>query len=273
MKSMLFKPELVKAILEGRKTETRRVIKPQPTPCSHCGGQGWYEDVEAGHACDGTEQVCSQTCPVPIPCQTQCPCVTGFEDLAKPRYQVGDTVYVKERWGYLGGRSGGTPDINCKSVIYHSDGEKRDVLFDNFEAMANAGPHQNIKHKPDCEQDYECRWMCDCHSKWWARQERKSPLFMPEWAARLFLQITEVRCERLQGIKPEDCEAEGIEGVTQGSPVRGQPYETYTNGDGLEYGTPKEAFESLWDSIHNEHTWDSNPHVWVYKFKRIERPV
>lgn len=55
---------------------------PPPTPpppedppeieggCPGCGGRGWY--VKAGHACDGTDEVCAVTCPVEV--QVECEC-------------------------------------------------------------------------------------------------------------------------------------------------------------------------------------------------------
>jgi len=81
-------------------------------------------------------------------------------------------------------------------------------------------------------------------------------------------EITNVRVERVQEITPSDCEAEGITGKTSASPVRGQPYEQYYNGDGLVYAEPYLAFHSLWDTIYGEtFPWDSNPWVWVIEFQ------
>ena len=77
-----------------------------------------------------------------------------------------------------------------------------------------------------------------------------SPMLMPRNAARIFLRIKEVRCERLQGISAKDIKAEGVE-----------------TGD-------QEAFAKLWDGINGKrgegaYKWDEDPWVWVYTFERI----
>ena len=81
MKPILFNTEMVKAILEGRKTVIRRVVKPQPkqpiplgfvvssTDSKNEGCFGWGKDK------------CG-----------------GIIDYAKPPYRIGDILYVRETW-------------------------------------------------------------------------------------------------------------------------------------------------------------------------------
>lgn len=44
--------------------------------CSNCQGDGWTLGigVESGHGCDGTDEVCAVTCPVPVQVQIQEEC-------------------------------------------------------------------------------------------------------------------------------------------------------------------------------------------------------
>ena len=78
-------------------------------------------------------------------------------------------------------------------------------------------------------------------------------IFMPRWACRLVLEITDVRVERLQDISEEDAFAEGI----------------FNAGVGAcpEFDLTKQ-FQELWNSIYNN--WNSNPWVWVVEFKVVE---
>ncbi len=85
----------------------------------------------------------------------------------------------------------------------------------------------------------------------------KPSIFMPRWASRILLEVTDVRVERVQDIREEDaradcgkekcCEAEGHGAIV--------------------------AFHGLWDSINAKRGfgWDVNPWVWVVEFKRIEK--
>lgn len=67
MKPILFNTEMVRAILDGRKTQTRRVLKPQPQSYSFDGRAYIFDEGE----------------------------------LPKPQYQPGDVLYVRETWTKL----------------------------------------------------------------------------------------------------------------------------------------------------------------------------
>jgi hypothetical protein len=78
-------------------------------------------------------------------------------------------------------------------------------------------------------------------------------IHMPKWASRLWLEVTDVKVERLQEITKKDAKAEGV--------IIRNIGETYWR-----------AFRKIWDSLNAKRGfgWDTNPYVWVYTFKKIE---
>ena len=82
----------------------------------------------------------------------------------------------------------------------------------------------------------------------------KSPMFMEARFARIFLEISDVRIERVADISDADCLAEGIQeietsqkfygGVENEDPSAIQFYKWYSS--------PREAFRWLWNSINAE---------------------
>ena len=82
----------------------------------------------------------------------------------------------------------------------------------------------------------------------------RSPLFMPEWAARTFIQITGVRAERLQDITEEEAIAEGMTGLL------------YQKATGALLTCARDVFQWYWDSINPNQKWASNPWVFRYSF-------
>lgn len=136
-----------------------------------------------------------------------------------------------------------------------ASGEKRAMYAADFGEWA---------HNPDSD----LRWL--------------SPIFMPRWASRITLEITDVRVERIQDISEADAIAEGIEpnwiGPLDKGPNGagsdgwlGDSWRHYTNGvDGEPAYTPAESYRSLWDSINAKRApWDSNPWVWCISFRRV----
>lgn len=88
---------------------------------------------------------------------------------------------------------------------------------------------------------------------------KRSSLFMPKEACRLFLKIKDIRVERLQDISEQDAIAEGAQ------------HGRYV-GLGQIGGSHKEGFFILWEKINGQKSLISNPWVWVIEFERIEKP-
>jgi hypothetical protein len=71
---ILFSGSMVRAILEGRKTQTRRVIKPQPIPQGNIiseivDARGWWEcrPIDFGEDPRGCIPICELKCPYGVP--------------------------------------------------------------------------------------------------------------------------------------------------------------------------------------------------------------
>lgn len=86
----------------------------------------------------------------------------------------------------------------------------------------------------------------------------KPSIHMPKVACRIWLQITNIRVERLQKITEQDAQNEG---ATHDRAI----------GYGQIGGSHREGFINLWQSINGEQSWQQNPWVWVIEFKRIDK--
>lgn len=106
----------------------------------------------------------------------------------------------------------------------------------------------------------------------------KPAIHMPKQACRLWLEITEIKVERVQDISKEDAIAEGIHREWDGTAYWYQNY-TYVQNTIITESNramfkqdPIKSFRSLWIKINGQEKWDSNPLVWAPTYKRIEMP-
>ena len=89
---------------------------------------------------------------------------------------------------------------------------------------------------------------------------------MPRRAARILLEVTEVRIERLLDITPQDAQMEGIESVWHDEITDAHLWKDYSGkSNGLAFA--RMSFFSLWDKIKGTGSAKMNPWVWVIKFK------
>lgn len=171
---ILFSGEMVKAILEGRKTQTRRVITPQPKD-----GLKVRYNPDNGYVLYGPEYLRSFVkCPYGV---------------------VGDRLYVRETFCIesnfnIEPESIYPPPYNdgrpVKRVVDHPlDGDYWEQA--HYKATDPA-PELSIAGL----EEPGVRWSPSIH--------------MPRWASRITLEIIGVRVERVQDISPDDCLAEGI---------------------------------------------------------------
>lgn len=238
-RGMIFNAEMVRAILEGRKTQTRRIMKPQPEPCPR-GGHWWPSNVfktmlhvegEMQNGEGGWGGLVGDACP--------------FGD-------VGDRVWVRETWGVVsheldedGRIQPWTPDRPATAI--------HEMPFGNgyYSGHAIYAADGNFTWGDD--DGYE-----DGRSCW------KPSIHMPRWASRILLEITDVRVERLNDISEEDAAAEGVD------QLRGGFWKHYQPGWTQHQLSARGSFVTLWKSIYGEESWAANPWVWVIEFKRVE---
>jgi hypothetical protein len=104
----------------------------------------------------------------------------------------------------------------------------------------------------------------------------KSSLFMRKEYARIWLEVISVRCERLKDISEANAIHEGVE--SWNSPVhKGKiSYQDYLQPGKKDidcpFISPITSFMTLWQKINGEESWNQNPWVFIYDFKRIEKP-
>lgn len=206
---ILFTPGNVRAILDGHKTQTRRIVKPEPL----CDVE-WFGQLHTAGPDDGLWFPMKGN---PKDCDEW---VQADGDTVRCPYGVvGDRLYVRE---------GLERSKNLIGVSYRSDGEP-------------VGPIPTGG------------WY-----RWEWHRDTLSPIHMPKWAARLWLEIVEVRVERLQEISREDAIAEGI---------TLHPAHHHRSSASI-YG-PVATYRDLWESINGAGSWDTNPWVWAITFKLV----
>lgn len=169
IKPILFNTEMVRAILDGRKSCTRRIIKPQWEECPHC------KYVHKEYIYDKlAENVYCARCGYPLVPERRAP------------YQPGDLLYVRETWGI----SNMDDESKMAYIVYRASEEQK-----------NEGCRE--VHLPDEKFEKMYESMAESEPEW------RPSIHMPKEAARIWLKVTDVRVERLQDMTDDDAEAEG----------------------------------------------------------------
>jgi hypothetical protein len=168
---IIFRAPMVRAILEGRKTQTRRLVKPQPKMVTEQRIQPWEGDASALLA------------------------LLAKTGRACPYGQPGDRLVGGETWQYADWTEDGMPWIR-----YRADGETRlieDTPEDWSERLTDAWALLSVPENYAVDnRAADRRWRPAIH--------------MPLWASRILLEVTGVRVERLKDISNDDARAEGV---------------------------------------------------------------
>ncbi len=95
-------------------------------------------------------------------------------------------------------------------------------------------------------------------------------IFMPKEACRIFLEIINIRIERLQEISEQDAISEGV----YMDDIEKSRFEMASEllKNKIPSTVAEFCFMNLWGNINGAESWDANPWVWVIEFKKIERP-
>jgi len=230
-KPILFNPEMVRAVLSGKKTQTRRIMMPQPEHRENDAVKGSYGTFFHGWNLDH-----------------KCVSVSDFIKYC-PYGQIGQEIWVRETH-YLYGF------WNKKSEKTKTGKQKYEFIDDKeYGVKFLDKPPANIQTKRS-----GLGWF------------KRPSIFIPRWASRIQLKITDIRVERVQDISESDARNEGI---------------TYSAGgqskEFMERNSPINCFKYLWDSINEKrgYSWKSNPFVWIVEFdiekggitlKEVEKP-
>ncbi|CVE51089.1 Uncharacterised protein [Serratia marcescens] len=169
---VIFNSEMVRAILDGRKTQTRRLVpewqRPKHYPENDDGPHyNWMavaqSDRRWGYGVFGeTEEACAKEL------STMAPCPFG---------NAGDRLWVRETFMDLTGTG-----------IEATTGK--------FEGFAYRADTPAGSYGDEVRKEYGLKWTPSLH--------------MPRKACRILLEITAVRVERLNDISEEDAKAEGV---------------------------------------------------------------
>ncbi|HIJ71681.1 MAG TPA: hypothetical protein HPP87_10010 [Planctomycetes bacterium] len=215
---LLFNGDMVNALLAGRKTQTRRVIKPQPIlqpnhpPFKDRGYDVWWHPKTACQTVHALRQSLRDYCP--------------YGD-------IGDRIWVKETFAI---------ENTCEYDEHIDIPTDRPVktIEDGYHLIPHYRATEPEPHITDGGPDGD-----DDTTKW-------SPsIFMPKWAARIWLEITGIRIERVQDIDAGDITKEGLIASSTMDLIA--------------------VWIDLWDSINAErgYGWHVNPWVWAISFRRL----
>lgn len=239
---ILFSGRMVHAILEGRKSVTRRVVKPQPPE--------WVSDIVTGlfHPTvtyRGEEEPGPET-------YGAYDAQTGEWTSRCPYGAPGDRLWVRETFSRRD---------DMRLVAYRADGVCGCWMGDG-DGGSFFYRHGTIATIAESPRDDG--WRSWGLAKYGARW--RPSIHMPRWASRILLEITEVRVERLQEITPQDAVAEGSWPDPSYQPAPGH------KGVCVDGEFVVDRFAQLWDSINAAcgYGWDANPWVWVVRFRRLE---
>lgn len=230
---ILFSTAMVQAILAGRKTMTRRTINPQPG--SFLTAANWKEHVS--HCPDDW---------------TEDQHIKTFLSDKCPYGKPGDVLYVREEYYQLGHWEI-EPGVKTKGgrTKWKFVPDSQDFTFDLPEYYRKGRHHKD---------------------PYTSAIHKRLGRFMPKKYARIWLEVTNIRVERVKSISFADAQDEGVEPLIIDQEDRYKNYlwrddPTYIEHRSPTFANPIDSFRTLWQSINGADSWKANPRVWVVSFK------
>jgi hypothetical protein len=186
---ILFSGPMVRAILDGRKSMTRRIVKFNESHRVKMHHKQWHiEDENVILGC--------------------------------PYGQVGSKLWVKETH-YLYGQW-------VENGLTKTGRQKWKFIYEKIWC-------KYLDNKPGviCVKKDQVGWF------------KRPSIFMPRWASRITLEITNVRVERLATLSEKDAQREGLDSI--------------------------ESFKNLWNKLNKKEgtLWKENPWVWILEFQKV----
>lgn len=168
---ILFNAEMVRAILDGRKTVTRRSVRLPRARDSFVvldHGGGWWPYQSD----DGESELCTDGMEHPYTC---------------PYGKPGDRLWVRETWC----------DVNLSGapgIAFRADGDVRDLMDEPSFINDGVFNYDDERVKPYSFAVWSEDLMGGVEGRW------RPSIHMPRWASRILLEVTDVRVERLHEI-------------------------------------------------------------------------
>lgn len=229
---ILFSGAMVRALLAGRKTQTRRLVNARDAGA--ISEAFFYADRETFAQLNGDP--------------------SRFLGIRCPYGAPGDRLWVRETWAPCEAK------VRKGHFQYAADGAV------GHEVTTNGGERwwERSGHTMGVSDERLSGMWVSKPSRW------RPSIHMPRWASRLTLEVTGGRVERLQDITEADAIAEGVE-MSSRYEGRWRNYvrERESSGIGATVGDARGSFCSLWESINGAYSWASNPWVWCVSFKRV----
>ena len=163
---------------------------------------------------------------------------SGWKKPVCPYGVIGDRMWVREAW-----------------AVWKTGPKGKVIMW----------PGPIAKERP--EFPWQLAWRSEKQTqilKW------KPSLHMPKWACGIFLEITDVRVERLQEISNDDIMREGVPKVVKHMALSsaGVSAGGVSLAGGVTYHDPRDAMRITWDGMYSGDTaWAANPWVWAIDFK------